>query len=143
MTRHGHETGAAPRSRGSGGPVTTGWTLSSSPHSLRPTPPRKPMSRSRWRASSVGLWMAALLGYVGADLATTAWGLQSGAVEANPIAAAVTGHGLVALAAMKMAVVGVALVAAWYVDEPAPEYPAALALVGVAAAAWNLGVILG
>lgn len=91
----------------------------------------------------VPLWVVAVLGFGFADTVTTAAGLHVGAAEVNPFLVGLTSeHGVVGLSGLKGAYL--ATFAGIYRVVPSPSdlaVPAAVGLVGVGIASWNMVMI--
>jgi hypothetical protein len=85
------------------------------------------------------LWAFAIVALV-ADIALTAYGLERGAVEANPVAAwAIAEYSVVGMVGLKLAGVAVALVGRWLVpDDVGALVPLALGVPWALAAALNV-----
>ena len=88
------------------------------------------------------LWALAVA-VAAADVALTYWGLQVGLAEGNPVVAALLSHvGILALVALKGALLGLAAGCRWACPRWGPWLPLGLALPWLAAVAINLTWLL-
>jgi hypothetical protein len=89
------------------------------------------------------LWLVAVL-LAGLDVALTHWGLQVGLAEGNPLVSALLAEvGIVALAGMKGALLGLAAACRWVRPRWGPWLPLGLSLPWLAAVAVNLTLLAG
>lgn len=87
------------------------------------------------------LWVVAVL-VAAMDVVLTAWGLQAGLAEGNPVVAALLAEvGIVALAGLKGALLGLAAACRWARPAWGPWLPLGLALPWLAAVAINLSLL--
>lgn len=90
------------------------------------------------------VWLTAIGLFVVGDIATTAYGLQVGAVESNPTVSALYGRpGVVEMLVAKAVVVGFVLSGVRLLVEEYRLYPpVTLALLGLLIVGWNLNILV-